>query len=90
MQIPRSAIIEESGVSTVFVVTGDVVEKRTIQTGYAEGGFIEVVDGLDDDDEIVFVGHTNLKDGSNVSVISTGETARLNAKSDPSLDGTTS
>lgn len=87
MQIPRSAIIEESGASTVFVVTDGVVEKRTIQTGYAEGGFIEVVDGIDDEDEIVFVGHTNLKDGSKVSVISTGETARLNAKSDPSLDG---
>jgi len=86
LQIPRGAIIEEDGSTSVFVISGDVVEKRTIHTGYAEGGSIEVLDGIDDDDEIVFVGHTNLKDGSKVSVINSNEAADLAAKNSPSSD----
>ncbi len=69
LQIPRSAIIEEADSSSVFVVSGNVVEKRIIHTGYAHGGNIEVVDGLDDDDEIVYVGHMNLKNDSKIKVI---------------------
>lgn len=87
LQIPRSAIIEEAGSSSVFVVSDDVVEKRVIHTGYAEGGVIEVLEGIDDDDEIVFVGHTNLKEGSKVSVIKTIDTADLIADNGPSSDG---
>lgn len=85
LQIPRSAIIEEAGTNSVFVVTGEVVEKRVIHTGYTEGGNIEVLDGIDDDDEIVFVGHTNLKDGSKVAVID-ANTASLSVNTDLSLD----
>ena len=86
LQIPRSAIIEEAGTTSVFVVSGEVVEKRVIRTGYAEGGNIEVLDGIDDDDEIVFVGHTNLKEGSKVAVIEP-TIASLSVNTDPSFDG---
>jgi membrane fusion protein (multidrug efflux system) len=87
LQIPRSAIIESAGTSTVFVISGDAVEKRIIRTGYTEGGIIEVIDGVDDNDEIVFVGHTNLKDGSKISVIRTVVTADLAINNGPSSDG---
>ncbi len=86
LQIPRSAIIEEAGTTSVFVVSGEVVEKRIIHTGYAEGGNIEVLSGIDDDDEIVFVGHTNLKEGSKVAVIEP-TIASLSVNTDPSSDG---
>ena len=69
LQIPRSAIVENAGQSSVFVVSEDVVERRLISTGYAESGRIEVLQGLDDIDEIVVVGQTSLKDGSKISVI---------------------
>jgi membrane fusion protein (multidrug efflux system) len=85
LQIPRSAIIEEAGTTSVFVVDGEVVQKRVIHTGYAEGGNIEVLDGIDDDDEIVFVGHTNLKDGSKVAVIEP-TIAGLSVNTDLSFD----
>jgi membrane fusion protein (multidrug efflux system) len=87
LQIPRSAIIEEAGMSSVYVISDDVVEKRVIHTGYAEGGMIEVLDGIEDGDEIVFVGHTNLKDGSKVSVIKTIDAADLIVNNGPSSDG---
>lgn len=82
LQIPRSAVIEESGEATVFVVTKDMAEKRVIRTGYAEAGNIEVIDGLDDNDEIVIVGHSNLKNGSRVSVINSTGAAEFAASAD--------
>ena len=87
LQIPRSAIIEEAGTSSVYVISDDVVEKRIIHTGYTEGGMIEVLDGIEDNDQIVFVGHTNLKDGSKVSVIKTIDAADLIVNNGPSSDG---
>jgi membrane fusion protein (multidrug efflux system) len=69
LQVPRSAIVEHAGQSTLFVVNEDVVERRIISTGYAESGQIEVLQGLDDMEEIVVIGQTSLKDGSKISVI---------------------
>lgn len=69
LQIPRSAVVEESGQTTVFVVKGSVAERRTIVTGFAEGGQVEIVKGLQDGELVVTVGQTSLKNGSNVSVI---------------------
>jgi len=73
MQIPRSAIIEEAGQSAVYVITNNVAERRVIRTGYAEGGQIEVLEGLDETEAFVIVGQTNLKNGSKVSVINAVE-----------------
>jgi membrane fusion protein (multidrug efflux system) len=73
MQIPRSAIIEEAGQSAVFVVEDNVAERRVIRTGYAEGGQIEILEGLDETDEFVIVGQTSLKNGSKVSIINAAE-----------------
>ena len=73
MHIPRSAIIEEAGQSAVYVITNNVAERRVIRTGYAEGGQIEVLEGLDETEAFVIVGQTNLKNGSKVSVINAVE-----------------
>ena len=82
LQIPRSAIIEEAGESAVYVVTGDTVEKRIVRTGYAQEGYVEVVEGLQDREEIVVVGQMNLKDGSRVSVINGSSAAEMTASAD--------
>ena len=69
LQVPRNAIIQESGDPAVFVVEGDTAHRRSVTTGYVEGGRIEIVDGLADGEQIVLVGQTGLKEGSKVSVI---------------------
>ena len=79
LQIPRSAIIEESGESAVFIVADDTAEKRIIRTGYSEAGNVEILEGLTDDDEVVIVGQLNLKTGSKVSVINNTGAAQLSA-----------
>ena len=82
LQIPRSAVIEEGGQSIVFIVDKGIAEKRTITTGFSEGGNVEILSGLSDNDEIVFIGHINLKNGAKVSVINVNNTT-------PSIDSAT-
>jgi len=83
LQIPRSAVIEEAGQSTVFLVNENTAEKRVIRTGYSAAGNVEVLEGLTNDDEIVIVGQSNLKDGSKVSVINASDAADISASNGP-------
>ena len=84
LQIPRSAVIEEGGKTLVFTVVDGVAEKKSIVTGYSEGGNVEVIDGISDLERVVYVGHINLKDGAKVSVIN------LPARSSEPADGSAS
>ena len=59
------------------MVDGDTAERRLIRTGYSDDGNVEVIEGLDDDEQIVVVGQTNLKNGSKVSVINEIQSAHL-------------
>jgi len=84
MQIPRSAIIEEAGLSAVYVIDNNVAERRVIRTGYAEGGQIEVLEGLDETETFVTVGQTSLKTGSRVSIINANEASETAVSNDSS------
>ncbi|MDX1403340.1 MAG: efflux RND transporter periplasmic adaptor subunit [Woeseiaceae bacterium] len=84
LQIPRSAIIEEAGQPAVYVVAGDIAERRPIRTGYAEGGRIEVLDGLSESEVFVVVGQTSLRNGSKVSIINPADSADENTVTDAS------
>ena len=81
LQVPRSAIVDEAGEETVFVIEDDVAHRRVVQTGFAEDGQIEILDGITESDRFVVVGQAGLKDGSKVSVINdpgSGEQAASN------------
>lgn len=69
LQIPRSAIVEDRGIESVFVVEDGEAVRRTVQTGYGGDGMVEITDGLSDTDEVVTVGHVGLKPGARVKVI---------------------
>ena len=69
LQVPRSAIIEEMGTESVFVVEDDKAVRRVVKTGYGQNGMIEVTEGLDDTDHVVTVGQIGLKPDSAVTVI---------------------
>lgn len=64
--VPAAAVLDEDDESTVYIVRDDKVMRRTVQTGIENGGRIEILDGLLDDDQIVVVGHSGLRDGSKV------------------------
>ena len=64
--VPESALVVEDGEVVVYVVADGEVTRRAIETGVASGNRVEVLAGLDDDEEIVVVGHGGLRDGSKV------------------------
>ncbi len=64
--IPANALLDEDEVSTVYIVKNGEVLRRKIETGIEENGQIEILSGLQDDDQVVVVGHSGLRDGSKV------------------------
>ena len=64
--IPATALLDEDNESTVYIVENDAVIRRIVETGFEQNGRVEILDGLDDDDQIVVVGQAGLRDGSKV------------------------
>jgi membrane fusion protein (multidrug efflux system) len=73
LQVPRSAIIDEAGETSVFVVEEAKAVRKMIKTGYSNNGNIEVLDGLTGSEKIVVVGQAGLREGSKVSIINAVE-----------------
>jgi membrane fusion protein (multidrug efflux system) len=64
--IPAAALIDEDEETSVYVVNDGAVIRRAVQTGIANGSKIEILGGLSEDDVVVVVGHSSLRDGSRV------------------------
>jgi len=78
LQIPRSALVEETDTLSVFVVEDGTAVRKTVTTGYGNKGMIEIVSGIEDGAQVVTVGQVSLKQDSKVTVINqidTGEPA---------------
>ena len=73
LQVPRSAIIDEAGETSVFIIEDEKAVRRSIKTGYANSGRIEILDGLTGSEMIVIVGQAGLREGSKVAVINAVE-----------------
>jgi membrane fusion protein, multidrug efflux system len=69
LQLPRIAMIDADGSQSVFVVVDGKAEQRQVQTGLANNGWLEVIDGLDGTEQVVVVGQAGLKTGSAVKVV---------------------
>lgn len=70
LQIPKIALAEGLKNPYVYVVKGNKVESRKIITGREVGEYVEVVNGLQIGEQIVVNGQINLRDGSNISIVS--------------------
>ena len=71
LKVPRASLLawdvaEKKG--DLFVVSGEIAKRRTVQTGSATGDFVEIRSGLAPDERVVTRGGFNLKDGDRVSV----------------------
>ncbi|NLV44614.1 MAG: efflux RND transporter periplasmic adaptor subunit [Candidatus Hydrogenedentes bacterium] len=54
LKIPRSAVLDENGVSTVYVMLdGECFQKRPVRTGMSDGAWIEVLDGMKAGERVV-------------------------------------
>jgi len=66
--VPAQAVQLTDGKAYVFVLAGDRVQRRAIDTGVDGGGWLEVVRGIAEGDEVVTAGSDVLSDGSAVRV----------------------
>lgn len=64
--VPRDALVARSGETLVFVVRGDAVQQRTVEASPAQNGMMEVAAGLEVGEEVVTVGHADLRDGDRI------------------------
>jgi membrane fusion protein (multidrug efflux system) len=69
LQIPRTAIVDNEDGPTVFVVEKDKADQRPIRVGLANAGFVEVIAGLEGNEQVVVVGQGGLKSGNAVRVV---------------------
>jgi membrane fusion protein (multidrug efflux system) len=69
LQLPRTAILDADGQQSVYIVQDGKAQQRPIRTGLANGGWIEVVDGLKGTERVVTVGQAGLKTGTPVKVV---------------------
>lgn len=77
LAIPRLALLEDEGEPAVYVVRDGVAVRTGIETGYVDGGFVEVRKGLEAGDRVVTAGKVALRDGSAVQVIGEPEEGAL-------------
>lgn len=69
LQLPRTAILDADGQQSVYIVDDGRAQQRVIKTGLANGGWIEVLDGLSGDERVVTVGQAGLKSGTPVKIV---------------------
>jgi len=67
--LPRRALVTIDNSHSVFVVDNGKVKKVDISTGFENNEVIEVINGLNGNEEVVTAGHQNLKDSAPVEVV---------------------
>jgi RND family efflux transporter MFP subunit len=71
LQVPREALLNwnvEQKTADVFVVKGDVAEKRLVKTGASSDGIIEIVSGVQAGEQVVTRGGFAIRAGDRVLV----------------------
>lgn len=65
LAVPNSAVVRESGSSSVFLVKGDKVSRKSVQLGVASESYVQVI-GLATGDSVVTMGTNQLDDGTTI------------------------
>lgn len=66
LTIPKRALIEEDDETSVYVVENGQVSRRRIEVGIRSDTQVEVLNGLGENEQVVVVGQSALRDGSKV------------------------
>lgn len=69
LAIPISAVIDEGGKKHVYILKGDIAEKREVSTGLFDDELIVITKGLSEKEAVIVKGQELIQDGSKVTVI---------------------
>jgi len=64
--IPAGAVLSEDAEAAVFVVEQGVARRRPVATGLTSDQRVEIIDGLEGDEEIIVIGQSAVQDGTPV------------------------
>ena len=67
--VPKESVFEEDGTSYVYVINGDKLAKHSVTVGEPKNQYIEIKDGLSQDDQIVVEGSSNMKDNEKFNIV---------------------
>jgi HlyD family secretion protein len=65
---PKAAIRTDNGQTAVFVLHGNIVERRAVKLGGEDGDRVEVLAGLQPAEQVIAAPPADLKDGARVAV----------------------
>lgn len=68
--IPTHAVVEESGKRKVFVVVDGKSVSRMVETGISQEGWVEIRNGLSENDSLIVAGQYLVKENEPVKIIS--------------------
>ncbi|WHH60873.1 efflux RND transporter periplasmic adaptor subunit [Petroclostridium sp. X23] len=66
---PLTALIDEQGIKYIYVAEGDTAKKRQIKTGASDGKFIQIIDGVKENELVIVKGQNLLQDGSKITIV---------------------
>ncbi len=69
LQIPRSALLDGDGPPRVFVATDGTAQERVVELGLSNGGYVEILSGVEPADQVVVIGQGALKEGAVIRVV---------------------
>ena len=69
--VPAAAVLNDEGRTYVWVADAGAVQRRLIEVGASEGGFVQVVNGLATGEKVVAEGTGGLMDGTPIEVKAT-------------------
>lgn len=70
--VPRPSVMSEKGEDVVFVVVGDVAERRVVELGFLDAEHAEILSGVQEGEQVVSRGQRTLKHGSPVRILEDG------------------
>lgn len=69
LAVPKTALVEEGGLRSLFVAEADTVRKVEINAGLYDEQYVEVLDGIEAGAFVVTAGQGGLRHGSRISVL---------------------
>jgi len=67
--LPADAMVAEKTRNSVFTVAGNKAKRQTVKTGFKDAGWVEILDGLNPEQQVILVGKQGLTDGQSVTVV---------------------
>jgi len=69
VKVPSDTVLRRLGEIFVYVVQGDKAIKRNVVPGITLGDVVEIIEGLEAGEKVVYQGQTLLEDGVNVNIV---------------------